>query len=74
MSGALARVDEFIRDGKPHYNIAINAAKIVEFQADEALRNAIREAHLLTADGEPRWCGRRVCSASPFLNVWREPI
>jgi N-acetylglucosaminyldiphosphoundecaprenol N-acetyl-beta-D-mannosaminyltransferase len=52
MPGALARVDEFIRQRKPHYNIAINAAKIVEFQDDEALRNAIGEAHLLTADGQ----------------------
>jgi N-acetylglucosaminyldiphosphoundecaprenol N-acetyl-beta-D-mannosaminyltransferase len=52
MSGALARVDDFIHARAPHYNIAINAAKIVEFQDDEALRDAISEAHLLTADGQ----------------------
>jgi len=52
MQGALARVDEFISARTPHYNIAINAAKIVEFQDDEALRDAIGEAHLLTADGQ----------------------
>lgn len=52
MEGALARVDEFINARTPHYNIAINAAKVVEFQDDEALRNAIGEAHLLTADGQ----------------------
>ncbi|HSD87564.1 MAG TPA: WecB/TagA/CpsF family glycosyltransferase [Kofleriaceae bacterium] len=52
MQAALARVDEFISTRTPHYNIAINAAKIVEFQDDEALRNAIDEAHLLTADGQ----------------------
>ncbi len=59
MPAALARVDEFIRGRTPHYNIAINAAKIVEFQHDEALRNAIDEAHLLTADGQPVvWAAR----------------
>jgi len=52
MPAALARVDEFIAVRAPHYNIAINAAKVVEFQDDEALRNAIGEAHLLTADGQ----------------------
>jgi N-acetylglucosaminyldiphosphoundecaprenol N-acetyl-beta-D-mannosaminyltransferase len=52
MDAALARVDAFIRAGEPHYNIAINAAKVVEFQDDAALRDAIRDAHLLTADGQ----------------------
>lgn len=52
MRGALDRVDEFIRAGEPHYNIAINAAKVVEYQEDPALREAIRDAHLLTADGQ----------------------
>jgi N-acetylglucosaminyldiphosphoundecaprenol N-acetyl-beta-D-mannosaminyltransferase len=52
MQAALARVDEFIRARTPHYNIAINAAKVVEYQDDEALRSAIGEAHLLTADGQ----------------------
>jgi N-acetylglucosaminyldiphosphoundecaprenol N-acetyl-beta-D-mannosaminyltransferase len=52
MPAALARVDDFIRARAPHYNIAINAAKVVEFQEDEALRSAIGEAHLLTADGQ----------------------
>lgn len=49
---ALARVDEFIAARTPHYNIAINAAKVVEFQADAALRDAIEAAHLRTADGQ----------------------
>jgi len=52
LAATLARVDEFIRAGRPHYNIAINAAKIVEYQDDAALRAAIDEAHLLTADGQ----------------------
>lgn len=52
LPAALAQVDAFIREGAPHYNISINAAKVVEFQDDEALRAAIGEAHLLTADGQ----------------------
>lgn len=59
LDAACARVDEFIREGTPHYNIAINAAKVVEFHDDEALRNAIDEAHLLTADGQAvAWAAR----------------
>src|SRR4051794_15761646 len=52
MDRALRRIDEFIAAGTPHYNIAINAAKVVEFQRDVRLRSAILEAHLLTADGQ----------------------
>ncbi len=52
LPAARARVDEFIRTRSPHYNISINAAKVVEFQDDEAMREAIDEAHLLTADGQ----------------------
>jgi N-acetylglucosaminyldiphosphoundecaprenol N-acetyl-beta-D-mannosaminyltransferase len=52
MHAALACVDAFIRDGDPHYNVAINAAKVVEYQKDPALRDAISDAHLLTADGQ----------------------
>ena len=52
LPAARARVDEFIRARAPHYNIAINAAKVVEFQDDEAMREAIAGAHLLTADGQ----------------------
>lgn len=52
LPAARARVDEFIRERTPHYNIAINAAKVVEFQDDAAMREAISEAHLLTADGQ----------------------
>lgn len=59
LDGACARVDEFIREQAPHYNIAINAAKVVAFHDDEALRRAIDEAHLLTADGQAvTWAAR----------------
>lgn len=52
LPNAIALVDEFIATRKPHYNIAINAAKVVEYQTDQVLRAAIDAAHLLTADGQ----------------------
>lgn len=66
MRAAIALVDAFIEDGGPHYNIAINAAKVVEFQGDPALRDAIRDAHLLTADGQAVvWATRLLGDALP---------
>ena len=52
MSGALAQIDGFIRSRAPHYNIAINAAKVVSYHEDAALRDAIDGAHLVTMDGQ----------------------
>jgi len=52
MAAAVEHVDRFIHTRQPHYNIAINAAKVVEYQSDAALREAIDDAHLLTADGQ----------------------
>jgi N-acetylglucosaminyldiphosphoundecaprenol N-acetyl-beta-D-mannosaminyltransferase len=52
MTGAIDRIDAFIRDGSPHYNIAINAAKVVACEDDAELRAAVAGAHLVTADGQ----------------------
>ncbi len=52
MQAAVSRVDEFIATRQPHYYVAINAAKVVEFHADKELRAAIEDAHLRTADGQ----------------------
>jgi N-acetylglucosaminyldiphosphoundecaprenol N-acetyl-beta-D-mannosaminyltransferase len=61
LPAALARVDEFIAARAPHYNISINAAKVVEFQQDPAMRDAIEEAHLRTADGQAVvWAARLI--------------
>lgn len=66
MPGALDQIDGFIRAGEPHYNVAINAAKVVEFQSDEALRDAILDAHLLTADGQAVvWAARLLGDSLP---------
>jgi N-acetylglucosaminyldiphosphoundecaprenol N-acetyl-beta-D-mannosaminyltransferase len=62
----LDAIDRFITEGSPHYNIAINAAKVVEFQHDEKLRHAIQHAHLLTADGQSIvWASKLLGSPLP---------
>ena len=64
--GALAQVDSFIHTRVPHYNIAINAAKVVSYQEDAALRDAIDGAHLLTVDGQAVvWAARALGQPVP---------
>src|SRR5687768_463802 len=46
MTEAIERIDGFIKARQPQYNVAINAAKVVEFQRDHELRRAIENAHL----------------------------
>lgn len=52
LAATLARIDAFIDSRAPHYNVAINAAKVVDCQDDAALRAAVHGAHLRTADGQ----------------------
>jgi N-acetylglucosaminyldiphosphoundecaprenol N-acetyl-beta-D-mannosaminyltransferase len=64
--GALAQIDGFIRARAPHYNIAINAAKVVGYQEDAALREAIDGAHLVTIDGQAVvWAARALGQVVP---------
>jgi N-acetylglucosaminyldiphosphoundecaprenol N-acetyl-beta-D-mannosaminyltransferase len=52
MAAALCAVDRFVASGKPHYYVAINAAKVVEYHYDPEMRAAVDGAHLRTADGQ----------------------
>jgi N-acetylglucosaminyldiphosphoundecaprenol N-acetyl-beta-D-mannosaminyltransferase len=64
--GALAQIDSFIHTRAPHYNIAINAAKVVSYHEDPALRQAIDGAHLTTMDGQAVvWAARALGQAVP---------
>jgi N-acetylglucosaminyldiphosphoundecaprenol N-acetyl-beta-D-mannosaminyltransferase len=64
--GALAQIDSFIRTRAPHYNIAINAAKVVDYHEDAALRDAIDGAHLVTVDGQAVvWAARALGQTVP---------
>lgn len=66
MPGVLARIDGFIHARAPHYNIAINAAKVVGYRDDAELRDAIDHAHLLTMDGQSVvWAARALGRPAP---------
>jgi N-acetylglucosaminyldiphosphoundecaprenol N-acetyl-beta-D-mannosaminyltransferase len=66
LAEACARVDEIIRARAPSYYVAINAAKVVAYQEDAALREAIDQAHLSTADGQAVvWAARLLGHAVP---------
>jgi N-acetylglucosaminyldiphosphoundecaprenol N-acetyl-beta-D-mannosaminyltransferase len=66
MRGAIDQIDAFIREGSPHYNIAINAAKVVACEDDVELRAAVNDAHLVTADGQAVvWAARMLGDRLP---------
>lgn len=66
MRGAIDQIDAFIRDGSPHYNVAINAAKVVACEDDVELRAAVNDAHLITADGQAVvWAARMLGAHLP---------
>jgi N-acetylglucosaminyldiphosphoundecaprenol N-acetyl-beta-D-mannosaminyltransferase len=48
---AVTAVDGLLRDGRPHYAAVVNAAKIVAASRDDKLRQALKRADLVTADG-----------------------
>ncbi|HEX5736679.1 MAG TPA: WecB/TagA/CpsF family glycosyltransferase [Blastocatellia bacterium] len=48
---ALARIDELIEGGGSHYMTVVNAAKVVAACRDERLRERLRKAAIVTADG-----------------------
>ncbi len=52
MQEAVARVEDAIARRETCQHVAINAAKIVKFQRDPALREAILGCELITADGQ----------------------
>jgi N-acetylglucosaminyldiphosphoundecaprenol N-acetyl-beta-D-mannosaminyltransferase len=52
MEQALARVEDAIQQSQRLQHVSINAAKLVKFQRDPALREAVTGCHLITADGQ----------------------
>ncbi len=59
MQEAVARVEDAVARRETCQHVAINAAKIVKFQGDPALREAILGCELITADGQAVvWAGR----------------
>jgi N-acetylglucosaminyldiphosphoundecaprenol N-acetyl-beta-D-mannosaminyltransferase len=59
LEGTIELIDDFIRSGKPHQIVVVNAAKIVRMDRDEELREIILNADLVAADGVPIvWASR----------------
>jgi len=52
MDEALARAEEFLRDGRPHMIVTSDTSAVVRAQEDEELRTIINEADLVTMDGQ----------------------
>lgn len=51
MDEALQRIEQFIRDGRPHMVVTSDSSAVVRAQEDEELRAIINEADLATMDG-----------------------
>ena len=59
MEETLSRVEEFIRDGKPHQHVVVNVDKIVKCNRDRDLRAIVNGCDLVNADGMPVvWASR----------------
>lgn len=53
LTESLNRVSSFVESNKYHYQISLNAAKVVGAQTDQKLLKIINEADILNADGMP---------------------
>jgi N-acetylglucosaminyldiphosphoundecaprenol N-acetyl-beta-D-mannosaminyltransferase len=66
MEQTVARVEKAIAQRETTQHVAINAAKVVRYQHDEALRAAVDGCELATADGQPVvWASRLLGPALP---------
>jgi len=51
MKETIAIIDKAIAERKPVHHVVINAAKVVNAQKDEALRESIVNCDIINADG-----------------------
>jgi N-acetylglucosaminyldiphosphoundecaprenol N-acetyl-beta-D-mannosaminyltransferase len=59
MEDTLARIEEFIRSGRPHQHVVVNVDKLVKASRDPELRRIINGCALISADGMPVvWAAR----------------
>lgn len=59
MEETIGKIDDFIRDGRPHQHVVVNVDKIVKAYRDPALREVINACHLINVDGMPVvWAAR----------------
>src|SRR5262249_18570343 len=53
MRETVERVEQFVRSGRPHQHVVVNADKVVKAARDPALRDIIASCDLVNADGMP---------------------
>jgi N-acetylglucosaminyldiphosphoundecaprenol N-acetyl-beta-D-mannosaminyltransferase len=78
MEETLARIEEFIREGKAHQHVVVNVDKIVKAKREPRLMEIINGCDLVNADGMPvvwasQWLGKplkeRVAGIDLFVNL-----
>ena len=66
MVETIARIEEFVKDGKPRQHVVVNVAKIVEMRNDPYLREIVSSCDLINADGMPIvWASRLLGNPLP---------
>jgi N-acetylglucosaminyldiphosphoundecaprenol N-acetyl-beta-D-mannosaminyltransferase len=59
MEETLARIEQFIRSGRPHQHVVVNVDKLVKASRDAELRRIINDCALVNVDGMPVvWASR----------------
>lgn len=49
-------IEEFIKSGRPHQHVVINADKVLKIRKDKKLRQIVESCDLINVDGQPiRW-------------------
>jgi len=52
-------IEEFIKSGRPHQHVVINADKILKLRKNKKLRQVVESCDLINVDGQPiRWAAR----------------
>ena len=66
MDQTIARIEKYIKEGKPRQHVVVNVAKIVEMRKDTRLREIVSSCDLINADGMPVvWASRLLGTPLP---------
>ena len=66
MDQTIARIEQYIKEGKPRQHVVVNVAKIVEMRKDNYLREIVSSCDLINADGMPIvWASRLLGTPLP---------
>jgi len=55
----LQAIEEFIKSGRPHQHVVINADKVLKLRKDKKLKQIVESCDLINVDGQPiRWTAK----------------